>query len=117
MALKIELSEAAFQKQVTDLATLAGWHWMHLERMGNAAGQWRTPVSGPLGKGWPDLVFVRHGRLLFVELKRSGMALSESQAAVMRVLAEVAPFYVWRPNDWNQILEVLTGQPEDVGAH
>ena len=50
---KREISEAEFQRQVTDLAEMLGWSWMHIEKMSNDRGRWRTPVSGPLGKGFP----------------------------------------------------------------
>lgn len=106
-SLSVELTEQAFQKQVTDLAEYNGWLWMHVERMGDPRGQWRVPVSGPLGKGWPDLVLVRGRDLIFAELKREGMTLSSFQRDVFTTLSNAAPFYVWRPSNWNEIVAVL----------
>jgi len=106
--MQIPLTEAQFQKQVTDLATRLGWSWLHIERMGNDQGRWRTPTSGPLGKGWPDLVLIRRGSLIFAELKGQGGSLSPAQASVMTILHFVHPYYVWRPSDFNQVLEVLS---------
>jgi len=104
----IPLTEAQFQKQVTDLAARLGWSWLHIERMGNDQGRWRTPVSGPLGTGWPDLVLIRRGSLIFAELKAQRGQMSPAQRIVMMELVRVAPYYVWRPSDFNSILEVLT---------
>ena len=107
-AMTIPITEADFQRQVTDLATRLGWSWLHVERMGNEQGRWRTPVSGPLGTGWPDLVLIRRGSLIFAELKAQRGQLTEPQKAVQRVLDAVHPYYVWRPSDFNQIVEVLS---------
>jgi len=104
MSLKIPLTEAQFQRQVTDLATRLGWQWLHVERMGDSRGVWRTPVSGPLGKGWPDLVLVKGDRIIFAELKAQRGVLTEAQREVLRALRG----YTWRPSDFNQIVEVLS---------
>ena len=104
----IPLTEAQFQAQVTDLATRLGWSWLHIERMGNEQGRWRTPTSGSLGRGWPDLVLVRRDRLIFAELKAQRGQMTQAQRIVMMELVKVAPYYVWRPSDFNSILEVLS---------
>ena len=106
--MQVPLTEAQFQKQVTDLAERLGWSWLHIERMGNDQGRWRTPTSGPLGKGWPDLVLIRRGSLIWAELKAEGGRLTEPQTQVMALLDWVHPYYVWRPSDFNSILEVLS---------
>jgi hypothetical protein len=107
-AMTIPITEADFQRQVTDLATRLGWSWLHIERMGDVSGRWRTPVSGPLGTGWPDLVLICRDKLIFAELKAQKGYLTEFQRTVMRELVRVAPYYVWRPSDFNQIVEVLS---------
>lgn len=76
------MSEAAFQRQVTGLAQLLGWHWAHF-RPGRTERGWATPVSGPIGAGFPDLVLAN-------VLRQSG--------------AEVR---VWRPSDIDAIAEEL----------
>ena len=103
------MSEAAFQLQVTGLAELLGWSWAHFRPAQTARG-WRTPVSGPLGKGFPDLVLARprDGRLLFAELKRDGARTTPDQDAVLGVLGTSgAEVHVWRPADFDQLVEVL----------
>lgn len=105
----IPITEAQFQRQVTDLATRLGWEWLHVEKMGNVRGQWFTPTSGPLGTGWPDLVLIRRGTTVYAELKAEKGVLTEPQKRVCRILGDVSPHvYVWRPSDFPQIVGVLT---------
>lgn len=109
---KIQLSESQFQSQVTQLANLFGWSWMHIRTGMNLRGYYRTPISGPLGAGWPDLVLTKDQRLLFVELKAEKGKVTGLQSEVMGVLGLIpcAEVYVWRPSDWDSILEILGGQ-------
>lgn len=106
--MQIPLTEAAFMRQVTDLATRLGWQWLHVRPMGNSQGVWRTPTFGPLGKGWPDLVLIRRGTMIFAELKTQRGVLSPEQQKVITLLDNIHLAYVWRPSDFPQILEVLT---------
>jgi hypothetical protein len=102
--------EASFQACVLEVARLGGWRTLHIRPARRADGSWRTPVSGD-GQGWPDLTLVRPPRLLFVELKSERGRLSASQAdwiGVLRLLPKVE-VYVWRPSDWDELVEVLTG--------
>lgn len=95
------LTEAEFQRAVTDLAAILGWSWVHFRPAQTARG-WRTPVEGPLGQGWPDLVLVSplRRRFLAVELKRELGALSPDQEQVHRILeAGGLTVRVWRPSD------------------
>jgi hypothetical protein len=41
------MSEADLLAQVTELAELYGWQWVHFRPARTVHG-WRTPVSGPL---------------------------------------------------------------------
>lgn len=102
------LREAEFQRQVTDLATIFGWSWAHFRPAQTSRG-WRTPVSGPLGAGFPDLVMVRRDRLIFAELKRDKAKVTDQQKYVLDVLDGVyaVGVYVWRPGDLDTIMEAL----------
>lgn len=105
------LSERDFQRLVTDAAAVLGWSWVHFRPAQTSRG-WRTPVSGPLGAGWCDLVLVRakDRRALFVELKAEAGKVSEEQRAVMATLADAGQeCYVWRPSDFDsgEITKVL----------
>ena len=100
------LSEADFLKQVTQLAEIRQWSWLHL-RPAMTQHSWRTPISGPLGKGWPDLLLVRRERILFVELKREGAKPTPEQVDVLGILGGVGETAVWWPQDWETIERVL----------
>lgn len=98
-------SEAEFQTRVTELAEDLGWEWLHVATTGIGR---HSPMRGPLGKGWPDLVLIRRGTILFVELKGQKGQLSVEQHRVLSVLASAARAEVWRPQGWDQIIERLT---------
>jgi len=103
------MTEAQFQRQVTELAELLGWAWLHV-RPGRTADSWRTPISGSLGKGWPDLFMVRErdGRRLAVELKGPRGRITPDQTRVSGILeAADIECYFWRPSDWAAIEEAL----------
>ena len=103
------LSEADFQRLVTDLAELLGWEWAHFRPAETARG-WRTPVSGPLGKGFPDLVLVHPGRrrLMFVELKRDGAKLTPDQERVFEAMRMSAEYAIWHPAYFEHIARALS---------
>ena len=104
----IPLTESQFQRQVTDLAESYGWGWLHLERAQTPNG-WRTVASGTLSAGFPDLLLVKGRRVLFVELKGQRGALSPSQSNLLNGPLKEAEHYVWRPDDWAQVMDVLHG--------
>ena len=49
MTTSYRMTEADLQAVVTDALEALGWEWVHIRAGMTAAGQWRTPVSGPLG--------------------------------------------------------------------
>jgi hypothetical protein len=58
--------------------------------------------------GFPDLVLVRDGRLLFRELKTATGTLSEAQRRWIAALELAgADVRVWRPGDWDEIEATL----------
>ena len=110
-ALDGEISEAAFQALVIDTAHLFGWRVAHFRPARTDKG-WRTPVEAD-GKGFPDLVCLRWGRQIVVELK------SERGVASIDQLGWLGDFsragietHVWRPSDWSsgRIEAVLRGE-------
>lgn len=104
---RVKLSEDDWLGMVTQLAQLKGWDWMHIRPAMRQAG-WRTPVAGTMGRGWPDLVLVRGRQLLFVELKAEAGRLTEDQQRVLDLLRSAADVDIWRPADWERIVELLT---------
>ncbi len=92
-----QISEATFQYQVTQLATRAGWLWHHEydSRRSNA--------------GYPDLVLVRDGRVIFAELKTARGRVRHAQSVLLAALGRCqgVETYAWRPSDWEQIVATL----------
>ena len=102
-------TEAAFMAQVTDYARLRGWEWMHIAPGLNERGRYRTPVSGPLGSGWPDLIMVRGSDLIAVELKSERGSITALQRRVLSTLEQaLIEVHVWRPTDWPEIEKRLS---------
>lgn len=103
------LSEKDWQIQVTELALKLGWAYLHI-RPGMTADSWRTPISGPLGKGWPDLLLCRPRdcRVIAAELKRDGAKTTPAQDRVLEILSSSGlEVHVWRPADFDDVLKVL----------
>lgn len=93
------LTEAQFQRQVTDLLTLYGWLWTHTSDSRTVQGH----------AGVPDILAVRDGRLAVIELKTARGRLRPGQRDWLARLATVrtVELYLWRPNDLERIVEVL----------
>lgn len=103
------MQEADWQRQITELAELLGWQWAHFRPAKTAKG-WRTPVSGPLGKGFPDLVLVRASRIIFAEVKSdTGKTTPEQEAVLAAIWRTSNEAYIWRPCDWEHVVAVLQG--------
>ena len=104
------MTEAQFQRQVLALAKMTGWRTAHFRPAMNARGDWRTPVAGD-GKGFPDLLLVRGGKLLAVELKTDRGTLSPEQREWRdALLAAGVDWRLWRPRDWDAIEATLKGE-------
>jgi hypothetical protein len=99
-------SEEQFLNTVTAYAEATGWRWTHF-RPGRTADSWRTAVQG--SSGFPDLVLVRNGRLILTELKSQRGRVSQEQQAWGDALKLVpgVEYYLWRPESWPEIEEVL----------
>ena len=107
--MSMRVDEASFQTAVVEVARLAGWRVAHF-RAARTVNGWRTPVTAD-GAGWPDLVIVRPPRILFVELKSETGEATARQLEwldVLRLLPQVEVF-LWRPCDWDALVEALTG--------
>jgi len=87
------VSEKELQANVVSLAKLLGWFVYH------------TYDSRRCEPGFPDLVLVRDGRVIFAELKRERGRLTVHQKAWAERLRECmgVEVYVWRPSNWNDI--------------
>jgi hypothetical protein len=99
--------EKEFQSQVIQFAQLHGWRTAHFRPALTRSGKWMTAVQGD-GAGFPDLVLVRKGKIMFVELKQDHEKPNKNQRAWLEALAECGvDVEVWRPRDWCEIEEVL----------
>lgn len=104
-------SEADFLGAVQDLADTYGWKWLHIDPALNDRGYWRTPIRGPLGKGWPDLFLIHpeRGRMIYAELKSETGRVKQEQITVLGWLGQFGfvECYIWRPRDWEEVLQCL----------
>lgn len=84
------MTEEQLQQAVEQLAFLLGWRRYH------------TRDSRGSEPGFPDLVLVRKGRLVFIELKSASGKVTASQRAWLDDLTSVPGVlgFVWRPDDW-----------------
>jgi Holliday junction resolvase len=103
------MSEGNLFNEVATLLKRLGWRYHHVP-----ATAYR---KNHIPAGFPDIVAVKGGRLLFIELKREKEKLSIEQAEWMHDLLMVfarnagARHFVWRPSDLlaGRIDEVLAG--------
>ncbi len=100
-----KLTEAAFEKQVIDLAHVYGWRVAHFRPARvtvRGKETYRTAV-GADGQGFPDLVLARQGVVLFRELKTDdGKASAEQLQWLLSVGGAI-----WRPSMWDAIVREL----------
>ena len=99
------MTERDFSSSIEATLRLTGWRWAHFRAARTLHG-WTTPLSGDAG--FPDLVAVRDGRLVLAELKTdAGRVRPEQRAWLDDLEATAAEVYLWRPRDWDAIVETL----------
>lgn len=83
-------TEAELQSVIADLAKWLGYRL-----------QYHTYDSRRSAMGFPDLVLVGRGRVLFVEVKSDTGQLTKQQIEwYAGLLDNGAEAYIWRPEDW-----------------
>lgn len=95
--LRRQQDEAGFQRQVTEVLDSRHWHWYHAN------------LSIRDRRGFPDLVAVRFGRVLWIELKSVRGVLTDDQQRWLRWLDLAGQeTHVWRPTEecWQEIDQV-----------
>lgn len=91
-----QLSEKAWQAQIIGLAELNDWWAYH------------TFNSERSEAGFPDLVLLKPGRTVFVEVKRMGGELTPEQFMVLEMLLDNdQEAYAWWPDDEAEVFAVL----------
>ena len=90
------MSEAQLSAAIVELAEVLGWRVFTVRRSDRAI------VASRTGAGFPDLVMVRSGRLLAVELKRESAKPTAAQHAWLAALGGCpgVEVDVWRPAQW-----------------
>lgn len=82
--------------KVEQLAEYCGW-WV-----------WHDNDSRRNRAGWPDLVLLKPGRLIFAELKTDTGKLSAEQRRILSMLKMSGQeVYIWRPTDFETIRGIL----------
>jgi hypothetical protein len=91
---------------VLDLCKVYGWRTLHIRPARTDKG-WRSPVQGD-GKGFPDLLLLKNGRVILAELKDARGKVSDDQWKWLDEGMDLSR--VWRPADWHsgEILRVLS---------
>lgn len=106
------VSEKDFQAAVLDYAKARGWrcHWMRRNAMVNKAGKWHALGTA----GWPDVVAVRNGVVVALELKSETGTATQEQKDWIVELAQIgcnecgrAGTMIARPEDAALIMEWL----------
>ena len=107
----VEISEADWQAQFTELGGLLGWRVMHVRRSIGKGKRWTTATSIV---GWPD-VFCYHpvkGWHFAAELKsEKGKTTPEQDEVLADLRASGVPAYVFRPSDLEDVMIVMTDGP------
>ena len=90
------MTEAQYQKRITDLADWLGLRWFH-------SGSSRRDSCA----GFPDLVVVGPGGLVFIEVKSDRGTVRPEQTEWLDALGRHEPAHVWRPGQWVEVEATL----------
>lgn len=109
-----QVSETAYQRDITDAAERFQWHWLHVRksigrRDGETAWQTTTNISG-----WVDLLLwhERQHRVIAAEVKsETGTVTPQQKAVIASLVAAGVETYVWYPHDWDDVIKILQGKP------
>jgi hypothetical protein len=91
------ITEADFQRQITDMADYGKWRWFH------------DNDSRRNQAGLPDLLLVKAPRLIFVEVKKRGGKVTNAQHEWLDELGRCTSVeaHLWFPDDLDEAREVL----------
>jgi hypothetical protein len=99
----LPVSEKEWQQTIVDAARTLGFLCYH------------TFDSRKSTPGYPDLTLLKHGRLIFVEVKTDKGVCSEAQQEWLTELSRTGlEVYVWRPSDWDAIQGILMTPPRHL---
>lgn len=105
-------TERAWAQSLDRLAALFQWaKWQdRATNMPRACKRCKAPIQWPRNDpGWPDRVYVRGDRLIFVELKTDRGRLSDDQKVWLGRLSAVrrVEVYIARPRDAERMKDVF----------
>jgi hypothetical protein len=113
------MTAKALLKHDPALLTESQWSGIVLElaRLGQWQLRYHTWVSRRSPGGFPDWVLCKPPRLIFAELKSEVGKPTPEQEAWLAGLREVeaatkglVQAYLWRPSDYPEVVEILTGR-------
>lgn len=103
--------ELQCERVIIEAATLAGWH-VHGERSAlNRSGRYSTPIKGH--RGFPDLILVRDGEMIAVELKRKPNKVEDGQRGWLDAFNQVSgvrALVLWVPEEQDAFIASLFRQ-------
>lgn len=102
------LSEKQYQKQITDLASIYGWRWVHFadSRKQVKPGVF---VGDKESAGFPDLLLLRPPEMVVVEVKRETGKTTEIQEEWLKDFRGCGvDAFVSRPSNFEEIMSRLT---------
>mgnify|MGYP001558575185 CR=1 FL=1 len=101
------MTESQLQRSVIEMARTFGWRIHHCRPGMDRKGRWATPIQGDAG--FVDLILLRGGRAMAVELKSERGRLTWQQEEWLAAFRETGcETYVWQPRNW------LAGECEAV---
>ena len=100
----VPVTERELTRAVLELAARLGYRTAHFRTSLTKRGTYMTAVQGD-GAGFPDLVLVRRGRLVFAELKKDGRYPTGAQRDWLDALSGCGvEAHVWREKDWPDVI-------------
>ena len=94
------MSEAEYLAQIISLLELLGWEYYHVFE--------QRAYARRTSKGFPDIVAIRHTRVLFLEVKSERGKVSPEQKTWLNALKATGnEAYVLRPSDWEAVVALL----------
>lgn len=115
MGPRAELPEREWQKILVAGLTEQGWVTNHVQRGRTSQGAWVTPTTSA---GWPDLLAIRDGWLLAIEVKGPRTPVEVDQIAWLLLFAELPTARAWvlRPTDDWKLTARWIQRPWDAPA-
>jgi hypothetical protein len=100
------ISERVFTQHVIEMARRLGYLCAHFRPARTEKG-WRTPVEGD-GAGFPDIIAIKPGRVIFAELKAGkGKVTPAQEKWLLAAKAAGIEVYCWFPKDIEAIERIL----------